>query len=423
MRIGFVSTRFHGTDGVSLEASKWARVLEEELDHECFWFAGKLDTPEHSSSLCPKAFFEDPSVISLQEKLFSNLNSCPKDLDDFVNILEREIYNSLENFIREHSIDLVIPQNVLAIPMHVPMGLAVTNLAANGLPMVAHHHDFYWERERFLKGCAQHYLDFAFPPKFSEEFQHVVINSRAKESLMERLELESTVIPNVFDFENPPSKADDYGDDFRDQFQIESDEIFILQPTRIVPRKGIELSIELCSRIQQRTKENICLVVSHLAGDEGMDYYYQLLDLSERLKVKVIWAGERIGEFRGLNSSGEKLYKLWDVYPHADFVTYPSLYEGFGNALLETFYFSKPVLVNRYPVFKDDIEPCGFKVVSMDSEITDEVVSETIDLILDKNLTGQWTQLNYDLCMENFSYKVLRNSLENILNELMTSND
>ena len=423
MRIGFVSTRFHGTDGVSLEASKWARVLEEELDHECFWFAGKLDTPEHSSSLCQKAFFEDPSVISLQEKLFSNLNSCPKDLDDSVNILEREIYNYLENFVRENSIDLVIPQNVLAIPMHVPMGLAVTNLAANGLPMVAHHHDFYWERERFLKGCAQHYLDFAFPPKFSEKFQHVVINSRAKESLMERLELESTVIPNVFDFENPPSKEDDYGDDFRDQFQIESDEILILQPTRIVPRKGIELSIELCSRIQERTKEKICLVVSHLAGDEGMDYYYQLLDLSERLKVKVIWAGERIGEFRGLNSSGEKLYKLWDVYPHADFVTYPSLYEGFGNALLETFYFSKPVLVNRYPVFKDDIEPCGFKVVSMDSEITDEVVSETIDLILDKNLTGQWTQLNYDLCMENFSYKVLRNSLENILNELMTSND
>lgn len=423
MRIGFVSTRFHGTDGVSLEASKWARVLEEELDHECFWFAGKLDTPEHSSSLCPKAFFEDPSVISLQEKLFSNLNSCPKDLDDSVNILEREIYNSLENFIREHSIDLVIPQNVLAIPMHVPMGLAVTNLAANGLPMVAHHHDFYWERERFLKGCAQHYLDFAFPPKFSEKFQHVVINSRAKESLMERLELESTVIPNVFDFENPPSKADDYGDDFRDQFQIESDEILILQPTRIVPRKGIELSIELCSRIQERTKEKICLVVSHLAGDEGMDYYYQLVDLSERLKVKVIWAGERVGEFRGLNSSGEKLYKLWDVYPHADFVTYPSLYEGFGNALLETFYFSKPVLVNRYPVFKDDIEPCGFKVVSMDSEITDEVVSETIDLILDKDLARQWTQLNYDLCMENFSYKVLRNSLESILNELMTSND
>ena len=46
MRIGFISTRFQGTDGVSLEASKWAKVLEKDLGHECFWFAGKLDTPE-----------------------------------------------------------------------------------------------------------------------------------------------------------------------------------------------------------------------------------------------------------------------------------------------------------------------------------------------------------------------------------------
>mgnify|MGYP001270622574 CR=1 FL=1 len=419
MRIGFVSTRFHGTDGVSLEASKWAKVFEEELDHECFWFAGKLDTPDDSSSLCPEAFFEHPSVIPLQENLFSNLSTCSNDLTDSVNALEGVIRNSLEDFVREYAIDLIIPQNVLAIPMHVPMGLAVTNMASEGLPMIAHHHDFYWERERFLKGCAQHYLDSSFPPKITEKFQHVVINSQAKESLMQRLGLESTVIPNVFDFENPPSNSDDYGNDFRDQFEIEPDEILVLQPTRIVPRKGIELSIELCSRIQKLTKKKICLVVSHLAGDEGMDYYYQLADLSERLGVKVIWAGERIGESRGLNSSGEKLYKLWDVYPHADFVTYPSLYEGFGNALLETFYFSKPVLVNRYPVFKDDIEPCGFKVVSMDGEITNEVVSDTMELILDEGLARQWTQLNYGLCVENFSYKVLKDSLGKILNELM----
>ena len=419
MRIGFVSTRFHGTDGVSLEASKWAKVFEEELDHECFWFAGKLDTPDDSSSLCPEAFFEHPSVIPLQENLFSNLSTSSNDLTDSVNTLEEVIRNSLDDFVREYAIDLIIPQNVLAIPMHVPMGLAVTNMASEGLPMIAHHHDFYWERERFLKGCAQHYLDSSFPPKITEKFQHVVINSQAKESLMQRLGLESTVIPNVFDFENPPSNSDDYGNDFRDQFEIEPDEILVLQPTRIVPRKGIGLSIELCSRIQKLTKKKICLVVSHLSGDEGMDYYYQLADLSERLGVKVIWAGERIGESRGLNSSGEKLYKLWDVYPHADFVTYPSLYEGFGNALLETFYFSKPVLVNRYPVFKDDIEPCGFKVVSMDGEITNEVVSDTMELILDEGLARQWTQLNYGLCVENFSYKVLKDSLGKILNELM----
>ena len=39
-RIGFVSTRLSGPDGVSLETAKWARVFSD-LGHECFYFAGK----------------------------------------------------------------------------------------------------------------------------------------------------------------------------------------------------------------------------------------------------------------------------------------------------------------------------------------------------------------------------------------------
>jgi hypothetical protein len=57
---------------------------------------------------------------------------------------------------------------------------------------------------------------------------------------------------------------------------------------------------------------------------------------------------------------------LWDVYPHADFITYPSLYEGFGNAFLEAIYFKKPLLINRYAIFVRDIEPKGFDLITMD---------------------------------------------------------
>ena len=132
-----------------------------------------------------------------------------------MNEMESYLGDCLKKFTDQYSLDLIIPQNVLAIPMHVPMGLAVTNLSKKGIPTVAHHHDFYWERDRFLKGCAGEYLDKAFPPPITEMFEHVVINSGAKRSLKERLGVESTVIPNVFDFENPPVKSDGYGDDFK----------------------------------------------------------------------------------------------------------------------------------------------------------------------------------------------------------------
>ena len=41
-RIGFVSTRFQGTDGVSLETVKWRQVLEK-MGYECFFFSGLSD--------------------------------------------------------------------------------------------------------------------------------------------------------------------------------------------------------------------------------------------------------------------------------------------------------------------------------------------------------------------------------------------
>ncbi len=46
-RVGFVSTRISGTDGVSLETYKWYQVLERN-GYECYFFAGELDTPPGS---------------------------------------------------------------------------------------------------------------------------------------------------------------------------------------------------------------------------------------------------------------------------------------------------------------------------------------------------------------------------------------
>jgi len=411
IRIGLVSTRFHGTDGVSLEAAKWVQVLEGELGHECFWFAGKLDTPPERSHLCEKAFFDHPEIIPLQRALFGHSSARPHWLSDAVDSLTAEIRNELSAFIATHKIDLLLPQNIMAIPMHVPLGLAVTELAEAGMPVLAHHHDFAWERERFAQSCAADYLERAFPPPLHEKFQHVVINSQAGRDLKRHRDVPSTVVPNVFDFENPPPAPDRYGADFRTEFDIADDEVIVLQPTRIVPRKGIEFAIELCARMAAPLGRPVCLVVSHLAGDEGFEYMDSLQRHAAQLDVRVLWLGDRVGEERGNDASGRKLYCLWDVYPHADLITYPSLYEGFGNALLETFYFSKPVVINRYSVYAEDIEPLGFELVAMDGAVTEDVVEGAARLVSDPALAARWAEHNYALCLEHYSYRILRQKL------------
>ena len=110
-------------------------------------------------------------------------------------------------------------------------------------------------------------------------------------------------------------------------------------------------------------------------------------------------------------ADGEKQYSLWDVYPYADLVTYPSIYEGFGNAFLEAVYFRKPLLVNRYSVFIVDIEPKGFDVVAIDGYVTDAAVAQVRRVLTDPTRRKEMVERNFELARRHFSFQILRKEL------------
>ena len=120
---------------------------------------------------------------------------------------------------------------------------------------------------------------------------------------------------------------------------------------------------------------------------------------------------DRVGEVRQRDSEGRKIYTLWDLYLHADFVTYPSLYEGFGNALLEAIYFRKPVLINRYSIFVRDIEPKGFRLLTMDGFVTPSVARHVRQILTDVSLREEIVNHNYEVARQFYSYSVVRSNL------------
>jgi hypothetical protein len=127
--------------------------------------------------------------------------------------------------------------------------------------------------------------------------------------------------------------------------------------------------------------------------------------------IDVRFIADRVGETRGLTAAGKKVYTLSDVYPHADLVTYPSHYEGFGNAFLEAVYFRRPVVVNTYAVYARDIDPLGFKTVEIPQLITGEVVEQVRAVLEDQALRNEWANTNYELGLKYFSYAVARRKL------------
>lgn len=424
LNIGFVSTRFCGTDGVSLEAEKWAQVLTG-MGHECFYFAGECDRPADRSIVVPEAAFTHPTVAAIGRVAFGDLRSGgeraadtginvttrPPEIGQQIDMLRADLKARLYNFVRQFSVDVLIPQNALAIPMNIPLGLALTDfIAETGYPTIAHHHDFFWERKRFLVNCVADYLAAAFPPVLPS-IQHVTISSRAASQLSLRTGVLVTVIHNVMDFDHPPEPPDGYADDLWPDLGVEGFDHVILQPTRVVQRKGIEHAIELIKRMGL----NACLAISHASGDEGGAYEAQLRVFADLLNVDVRFVAQRVSPQRGALPDGRKVYSLGDVYGQSDLVTYPSLVEGFGNAFLEAVYYRKLVVVNNYPVYATDIKPKGFRVVECDGFITDETVAEALDVIQGRAPVEEMAAHNYELARQHFSYSMLRRRLEALL--------
>ncbi|MCG3147509.1 MAG: Mannosylglucosylglycerate synthase [Verrucomicrobiae bacterium] len=412
LRIGFVSTRFEGTDGVSLEAEKWATVLAR-LGHTCFYFAGICERPAECSRVVPEAFFLHPEIGRIHNAVFNNSRRAP-EISRLVESLKNKFKDDLRAFVADFGIEVLIVENALAIPLNIPLGLALTEfIAESGLPTIAHHHDFYWERERFLVNCAMDYIHAAFPPNLPN-LQHVVINSSAGQQLSLRTGLVGRLIPNVMDFDQPPAPPDEYARDVRTAFGVPADGFLLLQPTRVVQRKGIEHALELADQLGPATR----LVISHATGDEGNLYEQRVRNFAARLGVSVRFVANVIRNSHGTTTDGRKVYSLADVFQQADLVTYPSTWEGFGNAFLEAIYYRRPVFVNNYSIYALDIKPKGFRVIEFDGFITPATVAQTRQVLSDRSLATAMTEHNFELGRRHYSFTILERHLHSILAEL-----
>ena len=410
IRIGFVGTRFAGTDGVSLESNKWAQVLAG-FDCESYWFAGKLDRPEQSCAMVPQAHFANRDIEWISDRVFGTTKRNP-EITRRIYALSDHLKDALYKFRERFEIDVFVAQNALTIPMNIPLGLALTNfIAETEMPTLAHHHDFYWERDRFSVNAVEDLMSMAFPPALPS-IQHATINSAAQRALSWRKGISSILIPNVLDFANAPPEPDSYSRGFRESIGLSEEDIMFLQPTRVVPRKGIEFAVQLLAALDDpRCK----LVISHESGDEGHEYLAALQEMAEREGVDMRVAATQVGENRTHNDAGKAVYTLADAYTQADFITYPSLYEGFGNALLEAFYFRKPVLVNRYSIYIQDIEPKGFQVAAMSGYLTNSVIEHVRKIISDPEYRQQMVETNYQIANRFFSFAVLRRKLQALI--------
>ncbi|MBA2634897.1 MAG: glycosyltransferase family 4 protein [Chloroflexi bacterium] len=413
MKIGIVATRLAGVDGVTFETAKWEAVLDG-MGHDLRLCAGEVDALRYQARLVPPMHFSYPPAARVTAAAF-DAGSDPTAVRAEIDRLAGLLLPVLLDWANLHALDALIVENAWAIPMHLPLGIALRRLVEElRLPTIGHHHDFWWERERFSTCVVPELLEEAFPPHLPW-VEHVTINSLAARALRDHRGLESTVVPNVFDFSSPrPRRSPAIRRQLRRELGMTDEGLLVVQPTRVVPRKGIELAIELVGQLED---PDAVLLITSPAGDEGLDYLMHLERLAERHKVNLRYAADRFAP----DHEGKPIrpaHSLHDAYLAADLLTYPSLYEGYGNALVEALFYGVPVVVNRYPVYVADIAPLGARFIEIESAITDDTVREVRSLLGNPRRLRENARHNFDVGRRKLSYTVLRRHLRKLLNDV-----
>lgn len=448
--IGIFHYKVGGTDGVSLELGKWKSVLEK-MGHNVYLCAGDLGTEE--GTRIPEMFHHTDEATRLYRNTFIKLEDYSSEAayrSHMIELADR-LEDDIMAFINEHEIDFLIPENVWSVAINPAVGLALARIAQKlRVPVVAHHHDFYWERiDGVALTCetAMELADGYYPPR-GARIRHVVINELAQKTLMKRKGIDSQVVPNVFDFESATWEINDFNKDLREKIGLNSNDLFILQATRVVPRKGIEMAIDFVKALdspdrrkhlmerglyngQKFTEDSRIVLV--LAGydqdDPSGTYLARLKKKAEKEGVDMITIDDRVASTRG-ERDGKKIYSLWDTYVHADFVTYPSYWEGWGNQFLEAVHARLPMLVFEYPVYLSDIKPKGFEVVSLgekfagtdslnlvyvDDVLIHQAADQAVRLLTESDYRKEIVNHNFDLAKIFYSMQALAAYLSSLL--------
>jgi glycosyltransferase involved in cell wall biosynthesis len=386
-RVGLCHYKVGGTDGVSLEMDKWKAALER-LGHQAVLGGGDLGTTEGYK--IEELYHHRPDTERIRLNAFKALEDwSEEELVGEILALANRIEEKLREFLDRCSIDVLVPNNIWSLDGNLAAAIAFSRVVrAKGIPAVGHHHDFFWEWFRDSRPSCQavsRLVEEVLPPK-GEGIKHLVINKIAQGQLQRRRELPAQVVPNVFDFSSPRWEVDDYSRDFRDRIGVDERDVLVLQATRVVTRKGIELAIDLVAELSQPRylsqlrraglydgrpfgpRSRIVLVLAGYSEDPSGEYLERLKRKAEAAGIEIRYISELVRAKRTYED-GEKRYSLWDCYAHADLVTYPSYWEGWGNQFLEAVFARLPLVMFEYPVYKTDIKGKGFRVISLGDKI------------------------------------------------------
>ncbi len=381
MRVAFIHYTAPDSEqgGVETVIGRQAKFLLKYGVRVTFIFGkgGGLD-PKITEIQIPELHSTHPEIRPLQTLLYSKKTKDEefrKKFDEVKNIIKEKIKQALAE------IDICIVHNMSTMPFNFPATIAINELTEE----LKHIGFVYWLHDSVvLREQWQSYLNI-WPYTelhYKSDRIHFVTITRYRErqfsTLPDKFRISNIrIIPNGINVEDY-LKLDETTLLLKKKVvDVFWEDLVLLMPIRITPRKNIELGIRVlaelkkffvniccngkdsCSVVESVDRAHVKLLITgppdNQAVVEGQNYIEYLRQLAEDLGVKEdIYLLHEFISFNREYRDG-KIYKfsVADAYALADIVLITSIEEGFGLPLVEAAAARKPIFCSRIPPFQE----------------------------------------------------------------------
>jgi len=474
LNIGMLHSLVGKNDGVSIVIDQTVNAMTEYLDVGLgnIFFLAAHSSPRFNA-VTDEVFWHKNDVHKKIIRYFND--DPPEELDDEIHKKALYAKNVIKEWVNENEIDLIVAHNT-SHPYNfitsVALGYYYEELREHGIiwpKQLVWWHDSYMERDAFknpnyvikkyMKYLPGTYVDgIAFINQAQVNMARKVFEQFNNRRLKPFFDQRAVVIPNTssihWDWQSidwsenqliyPPQS--NYNDTFLDDIGLTEavrkegftmdDTVILLQHTRVVPRKKIEVALDFAYRLEQKFEkhgENKCiaLLVSGHSGDEQVAYKKYLWEYYHKKKIKnpdahviLIFGEGTILSHRDIIVD-RKYYKFSEIpeiiAAHNGLATYFSEIEGYGNNLLEVIASGLPAVINKYEVFKTDIEHLGFHLPAVENcELNDQLVEEAYNMLIDPVHRNKVVKHNLEVLDRKLGHRKIAEKLRPLITSMFT---
>lgn len=473
LKVGILHSLIGKNDGVSIVIDQTIKTMVKKMDiplGNIFYLAGH--SPPRMNTALDDVFWhrnEDNRYI-----LEHYNQEPPEGFED--RILQPALYAKtiIADFIEENGLDVFIvhnschPSNFI---FAVAVGMYFEERRAEGLMLPRYllwWHDSHFERKRFAdcNEVIRKYLKYipgpdvdgiVFINSIQPEFGQQYLEQLGNKDIETYFDRKTCIIPNTCDIPwnwelalehdqplIPPE--DQYNKTFYREvglldaleergYSIDTS-VVLLQHTRVVERKRIDVAIDFAIAMRKRYLQDdidrcVVLLISGHSGDEHDAYHTFLEEYFEKKtsedeqlqKGVVLIFGESVILPNREVLVNKKYYAFADipaiVARSGGMGTYFSEVEGFGNNLLEMMALGLPVVLNRYGIYLSDLEPMGFDVAAVDEcVLTDEAIETSYRYLTDPEVRASTIEHNLKVLDELLNHDVMAGKLTPLIQNL-----